>query len=182
MRTFLALELPSDFKNKLISLIKELNSLNIHGIKWVSEENLHITVQFIGDTNESDISDISDFLSEKFTQISQIKYLNPKLQIIPGRNPRLIWIHVDTENKNIYKIVKQFKIKLQEMGYSLDKRPIKFHITLGRVKKRLPEYFVRKVLTTELKIEEFIVSEATFYHSILRPEGPIYNSILKFNF
>ncbi|MCK4313077.1 MAG: RNA 2',3'-cyclic phosphodiesterase, partial [Candidatus Cloacimonetes bacterium] len=145
-------------------------------------ENLHITFQFIGDTREEDISGISEFLTEHFTDLPALKFFSPILEIIPGRNPRIIWISAKTDNKEILTISKKFKLKLRELGYKLDSKPLKFHVTLGRIKKRLPEFFIHQVLTKEISIKEFDVSEATLYQSFLRPEGPRYVKLYNFLF
>ncbi len=177
MRTFLALELPVEIKNQISDITKEFRAFHPQGIKWVEQENIHITLQFIGETKTQDITEISEFLKEEFSRISRIKFFSPSLQIVPGRNPRIIWIHLETENKDIYRFSKNIKSYLQKLGYSLDKKPLRFHITLGRIKKRLPDFFIKSVLTKEIPFSEIEVAEATFYQSILRPEGPRYSKI-----
>ncbi|MCK4311477.1 MAG: RNA 2',3'-cyclic phosphodiesterase, partial [Candidatus Cloacimonetes bacterium] len=71
MRTFLALELPENIKNEVAEVVEYFRSLVRDGIKWVAKENLHITFQFIGDTREEDIPEISEFLKEQFVNISR---------------------------------------------------------------------------------------------------------------
>lgn len=182
MRTFLALELPENIKNEVAEVIEYFRSLTRDGIRWVTKENLHITFQFIGDTKEEDIPEISEFLTEHLADLPALKFFNPKLEIIPGRNPRIIWLSAKTDNKEILTISKKFKLKLKELGYTLDSKPLKFHVTLGRIKKRLPEFFIHQVLTKEISIKEFNVSEATLHKSILRPQGPIYEKIVNIKF
>ena len=182
MRTFLALELPENIKNEVAKVIEYFRSLVRDGIRWVAKENLHITFQFIGDTREEDIPEISEFLTEHFIDLTALKFFNPKLEIIPGRNPRIIWLSAQTDDKEIFTMSKKFKLKLKELGYTLDSKPLKFHVTLGRIKKRLPEFFIHQVLTKEISIKEFDVSEATLYKSILRPEGPRYVKLHNFLF
>ncbi len=180
MRTFLALELPQAVKKEIAVIIEKFLNSVPNGIKWVREENLHVTFQFIGDTQKEDIPEIIDFLSNAFSQLSPIDFFEPKLEIIPGRNPRIIWISLQTNHKDIFKVSRKFKNKLMEMSYQPDSKPLKFHVTLGRVKKRLPEFFIQQILTTELNIEEIEISEAALYQSFLRPEGPVYEKISDF--
>ncbi len=182
MRTFLALDLPDPVRKEIAGLISDLKSHNVSGVKWVETENLHITFQFMGDTHQHDISEIIDFLTEIFGIMQPIHFSKPNLQIIPAREPRLIWISLQTNHKQIFSAYKKIKQKLNQMGYKLDKKPLRFHITLARLKKRLPEFFIQKILTTELKMSGFEVSEAALYQSFLRPEGPVYESIEKYEF
>jgi 2'-5' RNA ligase len=182
MRTFLALDLPDPIKQIISKLSSELQSENVSGIKWVEPENLHITFQFIGDTQQQHISEITNFLADIFSQMQSIHFSEPKVQIIPQRNPKIIWISLQTNHKKIFQASRRIKEKLLEMGYKLDSKSLKFHITLGRIKKRLPDFFIQKILTTELKIIGFDVSEAALYQSFLRPEGPVYDKIVKYEF
>ena len=182
MRTFFALELPEDVKRIISALIENLQKSNVKGINWVAPENLHITFQFIGDTQRHDIPEIGQFLKNEFSDFEKIIFGHPSLEIIPATEPRLIWISLQTDNKEIVKLSRRFKLFLTEMGYQPDKKPLRFHITLGRIKKRLPDFFIQKILTTELKMPDFEVSEATFYESFLRPAGPVYEKVLDYNF
>ena len=182
MRTFLALELPGEIKTEVFRKIEQYRNIAPNGIKWVPRENLHITLQFIGDTKKEDLPEITEFLGCSFSKIPKMKFMQPKLEIIPGGNPRVIWISFFTESNQIFGFSKNFKKKLVEMGYQLDSKPLRFHATLGRIKKRLPEILIKQILTTELKFESFLVEEATLYQSFLRPQGPIYEDIINYKF
>ena len=179
-RTFLALELPTNLKNEFTKIIRELQTSFPKGVKWVSAENLHITLQFIGDTQQNDISDLSEYFEQVFSEVPTLKFSQPKIQVIPGKNPRLIWIEMTTQNNDIFKAAKKIKNKLQQKDYTADKKSLRFHATLGRIKKRLPDFFISQILSKKISITDFKVSEATFYESILRPEGPIYREIEKY--
>ncbi len=182
MRTFLALELPEDIKIEVFGKIEQYREIAPTRIKWVPKENLHITLQFIGDTKKEDLPEITEFLGCGFSKIPKMKFLRPELEIIPGRNPRVIWISFSTESNQIFGFSKNFKKKLVEMGYQLDSKPLKMHVSLGRVKKGLPEILIKQILTTELKFESFLVDEATLYQSFLRPQGPVYEDIVNYKF
>lgn len=140
MRTFLALELPEDIKNEVFKKIEQYREVAPTGIKWVPQENLHITLQFIGDTKKEDLPEITEFLDRSFSDLPKMKFMQPELEIIPGRNPRVIWISFSTESKQIFGFSKNFKRKLVEMGYQLDSKPLRFHVTLGRIKKDCQKY------------------------------------------
>jgi len=182
MRTFIALDLPENIREEVSRVTNDFRSNCPFGVKWVPPENLHITFQFIGETKENDISEISEFLEINFSELKMLNFIEPELEIIPGREPRMIWISLKIENSLIRKISKRFKEKLRKMGYKIDSKPLRFHITLGRIKKRLPEILIQQILTTELKMKSIKVGKATLYKSLLRPEGPRYNSLMSIKF
>ena len=182
MRTFVALDLPLNIKVDVSGVINNLRSLCQFGVNWVPQENLHITFQFIGDTKEEDLPEIAEFLGTSFSGLPKLLFTNPKLEILPGRDPKIIWIGLENNESLIQKISKRLKNELRKMGYKIDSRRLRFHITLGRIKKRLPENTVEQILTTELKINSFEVSKVTLYQSLLKSQGPRYIEIINFKF
>ncbi|HCX73883.1 MAG TPA: RNA 2',3'-cyclic phosphodiesterase [Candidatus Cloacimonas sp.] len=179
MRTFLALELPENIKDILADLIEGAQNYCKQEIKWISRPNLHITLQFIGKTYPEDIKEIAAYTAQEFQKIGELEMHSPRLQIIPNRNPRLIWVSLQCENKQIFKISKRIKRKLEQLGYELDKKPFKLHITLGRVKKRLPKKIIDFLLTKDIKFSKFMVPELVLYRSYLKPTGAVYEKLVQ---
>ena len=182
MRTFVALDLPETIKKDVAGVINNFRSYCPFDVNWVPQENLHITFQFIGEKKEEDIPEIAEFFETSFSELSALLFTNPKLEILPGKDPKIIWISLENNNNLIKKILKKLKSKLRQMGYKIDSRRLRFHITLGRIKKRLPENMVEQILTTELNVDSFMVSKAILYKSLLRPHGPRYIEIMNFKF
>ena len=180
MRTFVALDFPENIKEDVAGIIRDFRSNCSYGVNWISQENLHITFQFIGETKEEDIPEIAEFLEINFAELTTLKFTDPKLEILPGRDPKIIWISLENNDNLIQKISKRLKSKLRQMGYKIDSKQLYFHITLGRIKKRLPEKLIEQILTTELNINRFQVTQFTLYKSLLKPSGPVYKEIVNF--
>jgi 2'-5' RNA ligase len=180
MRTFLALDLPEDVTLRLADLTEPLRAAAPHQVNWVAPQNHHITLQFIGDTNPADLPEISQFISHTISGWPALEFSHPRLDLVPGSNPRICWVALTCYNSALMKFVREFRNELKYMGYSIDSKPLKFHITLGRIKKRLPENLVHQILTTELMINTFRSPGITLYQSILRPEGPVYNPLAQY--
>ncbi|MCF7857755.1 MAG: RNA 2',3'-cyclic phosphodiesterase [Candidatus Cloacimonetes bacterium] len=177
MRLFVALDLPDEIREGIIGVINNLQATCYSDVKWVSPENLHITFQFIGDTKEEDVPEINKSLTANFSEVANLEFSEPKLEIIPGRDPKVIWISLENNEQNLAKASRRLKSKVREMGYKIDSRKLNFHITLGRIKKRLPENLINQILTTELKLNNFNVAKVTLYKSLLKPSGPRYIEI-----
>ncbi|MBN1948951.1 MAG: RNA 2',3'-cyclic phosphodiesterase [Candidatus Cloacimonetes bacterium] len=180
IRTFLALNLPIDVRKQISNWQGYFRDYNVDGLKWVATENLHVTLQFAGDIRESDLPDLIDFLGNEIEGKSSVQLTDAKIDIIPGKLPRIIWIKYRNQQTDMAKLVKKFRNKLNESGYTTDNKPLSYHVTLARIKKRLPEYFVQKILTTELKMSDFVAEDITLYRSILRPEGPVYEALAEY--
>jgi len=182
MRTFIALDLPLDIKEDVAEVIDNFRSFCSNGVNWVPLENLHITFQFIGETKAEDLPEIAEFITTHFSNFSPIMFTEPKLEIIPGRDPKIIWMRLETKNDQIRKLSRKLKGKLKKMGYKIDSRALKFHITLGRIKKRLPENAIKEILTTELKLKWLEVPNIILYKSLLKPHGSEYRELFIYKF
>ena len=145
MRTFLALELSDSYRAKLTQLISELKIFDNNNIKWVVPENLHITLQFIGETKESDLPEIFDFLKELFKDKPKLQFISKNLYLAPGRDPKVIWIEMQNNNTWIINSHKKIKSFLNEKGYRFNKKPLRVHITLGSIKKRIDPDTIYKI-------------------------------------
>ena len=101
--------------------------------------------------------------------------------MIPGRMPRILWVEFDAADQEIFRISRKIRTKLQHLGYKLDKRPLKIHATLGRIKKRLSEILIRKILSSDIGEKQIVITRGTYYQSILKQEGPEYHRIASYD-
>jgi RNA 2',3'-cyclic 3'-phosphodiesterase len=100
--------------------------------QWTHQEDLHITLAFLGDMKQGDFSQ----LKEALTKISQTA---PSFQLkINGagffgnpKTPRVLWAGLQKEAP-LFELQKQIYEACIAAGYNLDKRPYRPHITLGK--------------------------------------------------
>jgi len=181
MRTFLALELPEEFKNELAGGITQLQELLPQGIKWVKKEHLHITMQFIGDVDPEKISELTSEFQSILNHLKPFTIYQPQLEAIPIRNPRLVWVKCNFICPELSVVVDRIRQYLEKEGLEIDKKTFRLHITLGRIKKSIEKKAIENLFRVNLRDTKWKVSEATFYESRLQPEGPEYRKIATFN-
>ena len=58
MRTFVAIELPEDVRAKIFHAFEKLKSFNVLRGKFVEKDNLHLTLKFLGELTEKQITDV----------------------------------------------------------------------------------------------------------------------------
>ncbi|MEN6617294.1 MAG: 2'-5' RNA ligase family protein, partial [Syntrophorhabdus sp.] len=61
MRVFLALEIPTEVKDYLSNVSKEM-AKTLPGVRWVKPEGRHITLWFFGETSEERVREIIDVI------------------------------------------------------------------------------------------------------------------------
>ncbi len=180
-RLFAAIKIHPD-KNFLVSYRKIKSDLKHEKIKWVEEENIHITLKFFGDTDEDRIDDICGVFDEiafdhvpfglVFKNIGFFGSLN---------NPRVIWVGME-KNKIIEQLASDVNESLKTVGFEPEDRNFSPHLTIGRIKFiKDKKYFQR---TINKYSEDFYhkeqVNRLYLLESFLRPQGPVYEIIETF--
>ncbi|HEY0457223.1 MAG TPA: RNA 2',3'-cyclic phosphodiesterase, partial [Verrucomicrobiae bacterium] len=92
-RLFVAVNLPSELKNKFAELQAEFKAKhNVHGLRWAHAEQIHLTLKFLGYVPESAISDIQNAISVACEKIGRLDLVAAGLGCFPNaRAPRVVW-------------------------------------------------------------------------------------------
>jgi 2'-5' RNA ligase len=97
-RTFIAIELPRDLRALIVAHIKTLrDELPDVRASWSREDNLHLTLKFLGNVLPSEISKVSDAAARAASTISPFELTVSGCGAFPphGR-PNVLWIGVGT--------------------------------------------------------------------------------------
>ncbi len=173
MRTFVAVEISN---NDVIHSIEKIqNEININA-KPVDLENLHFTLQFLGEISDDISQKIIDALNT--IEFSSFKINLKGIGVFPKpKFPRVIWIDTDEKGGNmLIQLAKKVEKVLEPLGFSPDK-PFKPHITIFRIKKKVGD--ITKELDSQ-KMTDFGIQEIVSFKlkkSELTSSGPIYSDI-----
>lgn len=167
----------------LLSMISSLKTGLINEkINWTNPDNIHITLAFLGDTEEGKIKPLTEALKWEIEVLGKFKFIIRGSGIFKNLNdPRVIWAGIEssTELVELNKVVLK---GLRSIGIKIDDRQFNPHLTLGRI-KRLDDKANLKSLTEkyrDLEIQKVPVNEVILYESILLHSGPVYMPITKF--
>jgi 2'-5' RNA ligase len=179
-RLFLAINIPKDIKDQLADLLLKLQENNKNKpIKWVEPENVHLTLHFLGDTPEEKIKEIDQTLQPIVADFPTLDFqLSDSINAFPNLNlPQVIFLEMKELNDGkTLKMQKQIGEALEDIGFTIDKRPFRLHLTLGRVK------FKTEIDITNFQIHnsEFRIKEIDLMASQLTPSGPIYSVVTNY--
>jgi 2'-5' RNA ligase len=181
-RIFIAVKIETEEQLlKMISLFKQ--ALKNDSIKWTETSNIHITLVFLGDTQETRAEEIDIILKKLCNGFGSFGLVLSGAGVFRSLNdPRVIWTGI-AHSEQMIMLNKKIVEKLKETGTKVEDRSFNPHLTLGRV-KRINDLTKLKVLLDEFKdkeIQRVKVSEIILYESILRPEGPIYKPLGKYS-
>lgn len=174
-RTFIAVKIiPED---SMLSILKHLKeSLQGEKIKWVDPDILHITLFFLGDTDEKLIPVITEKSQLLFREFSPFDLEFREVGLFRNvSDPRIIWIGTK-ENPTMKMLKSGIDNELSRLGFESEKREFKPHLTVGRIKwirdkSRLME-LIQLYRNQEVQCSR--INKIIFYQSILKADGPEY--------
>ena len=176
IRTFLAIELPAPVvkqARKLIAKLAEIES----GVKWMEDDCMHITLQFLGDIDELEVVEVCSRTIAAVQDIPAFAINVEGLGAFPNVDkPRTIWGGVGEGIEELRSLKEEVEIALNAMRFPREKRQYEPHITLGRVRNSRGLEEVGAILH-ELSDYSFgmaSVDEVIIFSSELTKNGPIY--------
>jgi len=180
-RVFIAVKVyPEGDLLRMISSLKAL--LGAENIKWVDPANIHLTLAFLGDTEEKRIRIVADMLREKCSGFHEFEFVLAGTGVYNSfRDPRVIWIGIKYSEK-LLMLNNIVTDGLKENGFIVDEQQFKPHITLGRIKSIRDTENLKTILERyrDCQIQTVQVSEVILFESILSQTGPIYKSLGNF--
>ena len=180
MRTFIAVEIPEDVRQKIGRYVDSLRD-SIQNVKWVSPENLHLTLKFLGEVNENDTDALIDCIRPIFSVFSSFELVLEHTGFFPSpKNPRVIWIGSDGGADNLLDIFHELEHCLEAFGIDRDERMFSPHLTIGRVKRNRGKHHAPAAITgdiPEFESAAFRVNSIALIKSTLTSQGPIYEKL-----
>jgi RNA 2',3'-cyclic 3'-phosphodiesterase len=181
-RLFIALPVDSEMKHRLNKLTSALETRDTH-VKWVEEENFHLTLKFLGETRQEKIEEIRKALSELLKDTAGFEIYLKNLTAFPGMtNPKVICVDIISGTEKLARIADSIENSLEKLGFPRENRKFRPHLTLGRLKS--PDN-CEKLKDKIEKFREFDggkiqVNEICLMQSNLTRKGPIYTTVEKF--
>ena len=179
-RSFLAFELKEEIKETISKITNEIKPL-LPDIRWTRPENIHLTVVFMGNIDESYV-DVIDRSARNICRGYEPFniFLNGIGIFGTRRNPRVIWIGLGGDIKKMAALRDDLSKSLKPLGIRQEKRPFKPHLTIGRFKKQpAGPYNFNRILHRykHLHTSEHTQKILTMYKSELRQRGAVYTKI-----
>ncbi len=180
-RLFIALELPPPTKEALTHIQTQLKTAP--GVRWIKPSQLHLTLQFLGDTPVSKVSPLIQVLQKIAANTKPFKLYLDQLGLFPNaKRPRIVWVGLAGETEALLRLQQRIVIAAGSLGFQAEDRPFKPHITLGRSQKQARPASLaqlgRRVKQQHVYAKAMIsVDHLSLIRSQLRPSGPIYTTL-----
>jgi 2'-5' RNA ligase len=179
MRCFLCIEIKyPEIIAKIIQFQEDLKPINAK-IKFVETENLHFTLKFLGEINETLVKDIYSVM--KKIPFSPFPMTLQGVGSFPPSQPRVVWVGI-TEGRNELATITSFLDQnLKSLGFKPEKREFTPHLTIGRVKFIGDKKSFMSVLEKRKDFQFGTMNANSIFlkKSVLTQKGPIYTILEK---
>ena len=176
VRSFIALSIPEEARNQLGDLAAKMSYQDKSGaLRWVDQENYHLTLGFLGDQSIQDLENLAESLDQSLIQTeftSPITMISP----FPETKPKLMAAMV-SKNEQMKAVHRQVISAVNAVGMMMDKRKFIPHITLARYRHSRNEFTggVPTNIQSDLYFDEVVL-----YESTLTSVGAEYEAIYRF--
>lgn len=183
IRAFIAFHLSPAVCDYLGQLMQMLAAATPPGaVRWVKADGLHVTLCFLGDSPPARLEAL-------MTELELCAHQRPPFQLslmqagcFPDcRRPRVIWAGLADETQSAERLAVDINRRVAALGWQIDKRPFRPHVTLGRVNERFQRPGALTLLLDQ-PAPALLTPVVAFslMRSQLRPPGPVYTELRRF--
>lgn len=167
-RLFIAIDPPERIRDAISAIYGA-----IAGARWMEDEQIHLTLKFIGEVDNSTENQIIDVLSK--LSVPPFTMILKGVGVFPLRKePRILWVGVQ-ENQILMRLQAQIERALTSIEIEPDPRKFYPHITIARLNNAHQERIGQFISENNLFCTEpFEVSEFYLYRSYLGKTGAAY--------
>ena len=172
-RLFVAIRPPEPIRDLVIDTMDDSPAL-----RWVGDEQLHLTLRFIGEVERPVANDIAATLERIRSPSFDLRIKS--VGQFEKRSGGALWAGIDPKGP-VAALAAKVERAVQQAGMEPERRAFSPHITLARWNRRnaeAVETFLRR--HADLRSEPFAVDEFTLFESRLSRHGPHYEEIAAF--
>lgn len=194
IRAFLAVELRDDLRNQITLVQQDLRQrlgrefpTDIR-ITWVAPSSIHLTMKFLGDTEEQLIEPLREVVERAMAGHRAVHMPIERLGVFPRpQQPRVLWVgpseqwEQSDDAKRLAALHRVAEDGCRSFGFAPEGRPLSPHLTLARVKEG--ERPIGQVLAKSGAMDRPIslgllaVESIVLMKSELRPAGSVYTKL-----
>ena len=173
MRLFLAVNINQHSKNLIKKKVEILKKEYNNEIKWVREENWHLTLKFIGEASAAEKASLVRAL-KKIDFTEQNKYIQfAELAAFPDlKSAKVIYLALKQGKNLLEGLHDKLETELLKYGFNRDQRAYIPHLTLGRCNSPVK---MQKIFQGQYFVNIYArIESISLYQSRLKAAGPEY--------
>jgi RNA 2',3'-cyclic 3'-phosphodiesterase len=177
LRTFAAVEITKPIRSRAEELIAALAG-TAADVKWVEPHNLHLTLKFLGDVHQREITEVCKAIARGTAELEPFEVEVRGAGAFPNTaRPRTVWLGTTTGAEPMVVLHDRVEAELAELGYREEHRRFQTHLTIGRVRGvgiGIAELGKQLQEQADFLAGRMTVDKVTLFSSTLTANGPIY--------
>ncbi len=177
IRTFIAVSVSERIRASASRLIERLSAAGVE-YRWLSMENLHITMSFLGDIPDIEVPELCRDIKKVAQQHEPFSVEVAGLGGFPDlTQPRTIWVGVNEGTSELVELNTSLAEVLRDWGIPKEKNKYLPHMTLGRLGRGArwnPQLLSLIDNHAKHVCGACVVNEVIVYSSFLDRIGPTY--------
>ncbi len=149
------------------------------GLKVVSPDHLHLTLKFLGDTEEGLVPDLIAVIRASCAGVPPVDLQVRGTGAFPSfSRMSVLWLGIEGAEP-LARIAGALDRALEPLGYATERRPWAAHLTLARMKGGLGLERARSLLEAQrtASFGAVRVDDVRLKKSVLTPQGPVYSTV-----
>ena len=180
-RLFIGIPIESTKSVQQVEVWKRNAHLNRNVLNWTPPGNWHITLFFLGSTEESAVTVLQQSIEESFNKIQAYQTELRGVGVFPNtNNPKVLWLGL-YDLQPLISAYSHLGELLQQNGFSFDQKPLKPHLTIARVKRADNPSAFESLLAEyqETVFDQVDMNKVVLFESINTSAGPIYKPLFE---
>jgi 2'-5' RNA ligase len=182
IRSFIAIELPDDVRQKLGDLETRLRTGWQTQVRWVNPNNIHLTLNFLGDIAVDRVGEITGAMAKASAGIPPFVLQVKDTGVFPNvKRARVAWVGLSGEMDKLLQLQKNLESNLEPLGFTPEGRAFTPHLTLARVNDQISpaerQKFGELVSSTSFDAGGINVDSVSLMRSQLNRAGAIYSRL-----
>jgi 2'-5' RNA ligase len=135
-RAFIAIPLPQPIQDHL-GMVSQTwaQQLSDRAVRWVRPSLMHITLRFLGDTEQKALSAVKNGLDDIGGRFRCFHLQLSTVGCFPNtRRPRVVWVGLQGQLDTAQSLKQEIDRFLLPLGWEMEDRSFRPHLTVGRVK------------------------------------------------
>jgi 2'-5' RNA ligase len=176
VRLFVAINLPPETRRDVVAATEPLRDAAPE-LAWVREPLIHLTLKFLGEQPAEMVSQLQQSIDGVVARHRELIMEMEGVGAFPNfRRARVVWLGIMPEAR-LELLHHDLEVACERLGFEVDGRPFRPHLTLARVKHGLGEPAARALSRAAKTVDfrtEFVVRSIDLMRSELSPHGSTY--------
>ena len=188
MRCFIAVDIDEDIRKAFADLEQQMQArvrgenINRSDVKWVRPEHAHVTLKFLGEVKDKQLSEICNVVGELAKENNAFELDIESVGHFGGKSARVLWVGTGQGGEELRMLAKVVDERLGSVGWPRETREFSGHLTLCRIRNTSAGFKLAQIGEEykDFKLGSFSVGSISVYQSELTSSGPNYTVLVKY--